>query len=81
MRIEGAEWVEEGEALMVDFISETAASRPSLWTSARKMEARRAKSVFAVYEGDAGGGAGGYEIACQGCHCEGLGSLNLWESK
>ena len=65
MRIEGAEWVEEGEALMVDFISETAASRPSLWTSARKMEARRAKSVFAVYEGDAGGGAGdGDDFAC-----------------
>ncbi len=40
--------MEEGRALMVDFISETAASRASLWTSARKMEARRAESVLAV---------------------------------
>jgi len=65
VRIEGAEWVEEGEALMVDFILETAVSRASLWTSARKMEARRAKSVLAVYDGDARGGAGdGYDFVC-----------------
>lgn len=57
--------MEEGEALMVDSISETAASRASLWTSARKMEARRAKSSLAVYEGDARGGAGdGDDFAC-----------------
>jgi hypothetical protein len=48
VRIEGAEWVEEKGALVVDFISETAVSRASLWTSARKMEARRAKSVVTV---------------------------------